>query len=215
MAEGLPVTQPSSSAGGVHPASLEHVSLCGEIVALRPSLRRYARVLKRDPDEAEDLVQECLCRMLAKIHLWRRDTNLRAWAFTILHNQHVNDLRSRQRRGVPVELDDDAPITNNMPGPLVLLQLRDLERAVAELPELQRQALLSVCVQDLTYERAAVSLRIPIGTLRSRVARAREALRTKLQFDAAMWSGGSRHAFASAQRTKIDGNALQKGKHAA
>jgi RNA polymerase sigma-70 factor, ECF subfamily len=183
MAKDLPVTQPSSSATGGHPASPEHASLRLEIVALRPNLRRYARVLKRDSDEAEDLVQESLCRMLAKLHLWRGGTDLRAWAFTILHNQHVSDLRRAARRGTPVELDGDASIVSDLPGPFFLLQLRDLERALAELPKAQREAIRCVRVENLGYETAAASLRIPVGTLRSRLARARERLRTKLQFD--------------------------------
>jgi RNA polymerase sigma-70 factor, ECF subfamily len=195
MAKGFPVTQPRSNASGGHAASPEYASLRLEVAALMPSLRRYARVLKRDPNEAEDLVQECLCRMLAKLHLWRVGTNLRTWAFTILHNQHVSDVRRIARRGMLVELDDDAPIPSNHPGPFLLLQLRDVERALAELPESQREAILCVCVENRGYEKAAALLRIPVGTVRSRLARAREDLRTKLQFDRCdAIHGGSRES---------------------
>lgn len=77
-----------------------------EIAAHIPSLRRYARALVHDVVTADDLVQDCLARALDKLHLWRQDTNLRGWLFTILHNQYVNEVRRSVRRGSMVELSD-------------------------------------------------------------------------------------------------------------
>ena len=76
-----------------------------------PRLRRYARALTRDVTRADDLVQSCLMRAIAKQHLWERGTNLRAWLFTILHNQHVNDVRHSIREGSTVELDEAPQLT--------------------------------------------------------------------------------------------------------
>jgi len=74
-----------------------------------PRLRRYARALTRDAVRADDLVQSCLTRAVAKQHLWQAGTDLRAWLFTILHNQHVNDVRRSVREGISVEVETAAP----------------------------------------------------------------------------------------------------------
>src|SRR6516162_11139387 len=75
-----------------------------------PRLRRYARALTRDASRADDLVQSCLLRAVAKQHLWQPGTDLRAWLFTILHNQHVNDVRRSVREGIAFPLEDVAPV---------------------------------------------------------------------------------------------------------
>src|SRR3982750_654755 len=74
-----------------------------------PALRRYARVLLRDPDAADDLVQDCLLRALSRLHLWRRPDNLRAWLFTILRNIQLNQRRSAVRHPPPLQLEDHDP----------------------------------------------------------------------------------------------------------
>src|SRR5947207_15298347 len=76
-----------------------------------PRLRRYARALTRDVSRADDLVQSCLARAVAKQHLWQRGTDLRAWLFTILHNQHVNDVRRGIREGATIELAERPQLT--------------------------------------------------------------------------------------------------------
>src|SRR5437868_10419652 len=99
-----------------------------------PRLRRYARALTRDAVCADDLLQDCLARALAKQHLWQPGTDLRAWLFTILHNQHCNELRRSMREGLSLELDQVPPLSvpsNAIAG----LELRDLERAINGLPE--------------------------------------------------------------------------------
>jgi RNA polymerase sigma-70 factor (ECF subfamily) len=92
-------------------------------------LRRYARALTRDAVHADDLVQNCLTRALAKQHLWQRGTDLRAWLFTILHNQHCNEVRRSVREGARVELDQAPPVPVRS-NAIDVLELRDLERAI-------------------------------------------------------------------------------------
>jgi RNA polymerase sigma-70 factor, ECF subfamily len=142
-----------------------------------PRLRRYARALTRDAARADDLVQSCLVRAIAKEHLWQPGTDLRAWLFTILHNQHVNDVRRAVREGVSVAVEDVAPVLTTTSNAAASLQLRDLERAIATLPEEQRQVILLVGLEGMRYEEVAAILDIPIGTVRSRLSRGREMLR--------------------------------------
>ena len=142
-----------------------------------PRLRRYARALTRDPSRADDLVQSCLVRAVAKEHLWQPGTDLRAWLFTILHNQHVNDVRRSVREGISVAVEDVAPVLTAPSNAGASLQLRDLERAIARLPEEQRQVILLVGLEGMRYEEVATILGVPIGTVRSRLSRGRDMLR--------------------------------------
>lgn len=142
-----------------------------------PRLRRYARALTRDTTRADDLVQSCLVRAIAKEHLWQPGTDLRAWLFTILHNQNVNDVRRSVREGVAAAVEDVTPILTIAPNAGASLQLRDLERAVNLLPEEQRQVILLVGLEGMRYEEVAAVLDIPTGTVRSRLSRGREMLR--------------------------------------
>jgi RNA polymerase sigma-70 factor, ECF subfamily len=142
-----------------------------------PRLRRYARALTRDAARADDLVQSCLVRAIAKEHLWEPRTDLRAWLFTILHNQNVNEIRRSVREGVVVAVEDVAPALTVAPRVGASLQLRDLERAIRLLPEEQRQVILLVGLEGMRYEEVAAVLDIPIGTVRSRLSRGREMLR--------------------------------------
>ena len=142
-----------------------------------PRLRRYARALTRDVARADDLVQSCLTRALAKQHLWQAGTDLRAWLFTILHNQHVNDVRRSVREGVAVAIEDMAPVLSVQPRATAALELRDLEAAIAKLAPEQRQVILLVGLEGMQYEEVALILGIPVGTVRSRLSRGREQLR--------------------------------------
>jgi RNA polymerase sigma-70 factor (ECF subfamily) len=158
-----------------------------------PRLRRYARALTRDVSRADDLVQSCLARAVAKQHLWQYGTNLRAWLFTILHNQHVNDVRRGTREGNNVELDQAPPMTvlsNAMPA----LELRDLERAIAKLSPEQRQVILLVGLEGLAYEEVAAVLKVPVGTVRSRLSRGRDELRRLMGVEGKELSKGTRRA---------------------
>src|SRR5579863_4979078 len=129
-----------------------------------PRLRRYARALTRDVTRADDLVQSCLTRAIAKQHLWQPGTDLRAWLFTILHNQHVNDVR-RLAREVALSEMDRLPMAQ--PKAFVVLELRDLEAAIAKLPHEQRRVILLVGLEGLSYDEVAAVLGVPIGTVRS------------------------------------------------
>jgi RNA polymerase sigma-70 factor, ECF subfamily len=148
-----------------------------DIEAEIPRLRRYALALTRDVTAADDLVQECLSRALAKLHLWQEGTNLQAWLVTILHNQHVNQVRRSMRAGTPVELSEVAPQLSRAAEQDGYLELRDFERALARLPEEQRAPILLVGLEGLGYEATAALLAIPVGTVRSRLSRGRNALR--------------------------------------
>ncbi len=142
-----------------------------------PRLRRYARALSRDVAGADDLVQDCLARALEKLHLWQEGTDLRAWLFTILHNQYVNQVRRAVREGAAVGLSETEPMLAQAPHQGKRLELRDLERAIAKLPDEQRSVILLVGMEGMRYEEVAEILDIPIGTVRSRLSRGRDALR--------------------------------------
>ena len=147
------------------------------IVELIPRLRRYARALVSDRASADDLVQDTLERAWTKFHLYRRGTDLRAWLFTVMHNVHVNQIRS-SRAAAPLE--DDMPELALRAPQGDALMVRDVERAIARLPVEQREVLLLVTLEDFSYEQTALALGIPIGTVMSRLARAREKLRVML-----------------------------------
>jgi RNA polymerase sigma-70 factor (ECF subfamily) len=145
------------------------------LVELIPRLRRYARALVGDRATADDLVQDTLERAWAKLHLYHRGTDLRAWLFTVMHNVHVN--RVRATRGTEALEEEMPELAQRAPQGDALL-VRDLERAVTQLPVEQREVLLLVTLEDMSYEEAARTLGIPIGTVMSRLSRAREKLRT-------------------------------------
>jgi RNA polymerase sigma-70 factor (ECF subfamily) len=149
-----------------------------------PKLRRYARALTRNPDRADDLVQDTLARAVAKQHLWQPDTNLRAWLFTLMHNQHVNDVRQSVRGGQTVDVDT---ITNGLAAasdPTASRQMFELDRAMGQLPAEQRQVILLVGLEGFSYEEVAVVLGVPVGTVRSRLSRGRDQLRRLMDMPA-------------------------------
>jgi RNA polymerase sigma factor (sigma-70 family) len=148
-----------------------------DIVELIPRLRRYARALAGDRAAADDLVQDTLERAWMKLHLYRRGTDLRAWLFTVMHNLYVNQLRAARPGAL---LDEESPELAQPARENDALVLRDLDAAIRRLPVEQREVLLLVALEDMSYEEAARTLEIPIGTVMSRLARAREKLRAML-----------------------------------
>ena len=146
-----------------------------DIEAEIPRLRRYARALTRDLIAADDLVQDCLTRALGKSHLWQQGTDLRAWLFTILHNQYVNHIRRTAREGARVGLSEREPLLARAPQQGRRLELRDLGRAIAKLPNAQRSVILLVGLEGMSYGEVAAVLDVPVGTIRSRLSRGREA----------------------------------------
>lgn len=152
-----------------------------QIEPLIPALRRYARALTRNAATADDLVQDCLERAVSR---WRqrRDDDARPWLFAILHNLAVSQFRQQATRGTHVALEaasehdvrQDAVQENK-------LIYQDVMDKLARLPEDQRAVLLLIAVEDLTYAEASKVLGVPIGTVMSRLSRARERLQQELQ----------------------------------
>ena len=148
------------------------------LVELIPRLRRYARALVGDRATADDLVQDTLERAWTKLHLYRRGTDLRAWLFTVMHNVHVNRVRAARPTDM---LEDEMPELAQRPAQGDALLVRDLDRAIARLPAEQAAVLLLVTLEEMSYEEVARSLGIPIGTVMSRLSRARSRLRDLLE----------------------------------
>jgi RNA polymerase sigma-70 factor (ECF subfamily) len=144
------------------------------IVELIPRLRRYARALVGDRARSDDLVQDTLERAWNKFHLWRPGSDLRAWLFTVMHNVHVNQIRASRDHAM---LDDEGPEMAIAGTQGASLEIRDLERSLALLPAEQREVLLLIALEDRSYAEVASMLGIPIGTVMSRLSRAREKLR--------------------------------------
>jgi len=140
-------------------------------------LRRYARSLVGDPSESDDLVQECMLRALSASHLWPQIRNVRAYLFTVLHHAHV-DYRADQRKRLPAApLEQIEHLLHTYGNQDARLELRDMSRALAALSAEQREIVLLIAIDGLSYEEVSRRLSIPIGTVMSRLFRAREALR--------------------------------------
>ena len=147
-----------------------------QVEACVPALRRYARALTRSADLADDLVQDCLERAISRRGLFRPSGPVRAWLFTVLLNLHRNALRSSHRRGEMVHIDSVPELSTPAPQP-GHLALAEMARAIDTLSLEQKEALLLVALEGLPYQEAADILKIPLGTLMSRLGRARAALR--------------------------------------
>jgi len=146
------------------------------IVEQIPHLRRYALALLGNRAEADDLVQDCLERAWSRIGLWRRGGSIRPWLFTIMHNLYVNGI-SRRRSGpqfqaLPEDIAAAVPAEQE-----TRAEARNVSAALALLPPEQREVLILVAVEEMGYAEAAAVLGIPIGTVMSRLHRARERLR--------------------------------------
>ena len=152
------------------------------IVAEIPRLRRFARAISGDVALADDLVQDCLERALSRIHLFRRPDNLRAWLFTILRNIHLNTIRGQKRRDALASQQTAAEYHRSQPArQLDGAHLRDLERALNRLSHEQKEVILLVGLEELSYRETAAVLDVPIGTVMSRLSRGRERLRTLME----------------------------------
>jgi RNA polymerase sigma-70 factor (ECF subfamily) len=139
-----------------------------------PSLRRYARYLTRDADAAEDLLQDCLVNAIAGAHTLRPGAPLRPWLFRIMYTSHVAGWRRRSRLPIAAEEAPERAVEARQEAPI---ELSDVLRALDELPEPQRDAIVLVAIEDLSYEDAARVLNVPLGTLMSRLSRGRANLR--------------------------------------
>jgi RNA polymerase sigma-70 factor (ECF subfamily) len=148
-----------------------------------PRLRRYARALTRNRDRADDLVQDTLGRALLKEQFWQPGTNLRAWLFTIMHNQNVNNVRRDIRDSAELDIEQISQTPTATTDPTALRKMFELERALAQLSLEHRQVILLVGLEGMSYEDTAEILTIPVGTVRSRLSRGRDALRKLLDMD--------------------------------
>jgi RNA polymerase sigma-70 factor (ECF subfamily) len=142
-----------------------------------PHLRRYAGFLVGDPVLADDLVQDCLERAIRKRHLWKRHGTLRSWLFRLLYRLQIDASRSRSRHRLAIHAAAEEQPSVQRPHQEPALQVGDVTAGLRRLPRDQQAAILLVGVEGLTYEEAAMALDIPIGTLRSRLSRGRDALR--------------------------------------
>jgi RNA polymerase sigma-70 factor, ECF subfamily len=159
----------------------EHRALSFEtdLLVVLPQLRRYARALTGDFAWADDLVQDVTERALGRVNAFRAGTNLRAWLFTIMRNLYIDQLRGRR----DVAVDDETAPWRHMPAPVGEvdgLVLRDVQRALYCLPVEQREVMLLVCVEEMSYQEASGVLNVPTGTVMSRLSRAREHMRVLL-----------------------------------
>jgi RNA polymerase sigma-70 factor, ECF subfamily len=148
-----------------------------------PRLRRYARALTHNRDRADDLVQDTLARALVKEDLWQPGTDLRAWLFTIMHNQNVNTVRQDAREAAGVDIERVSATLLAMTDPTASRNMIELERALAQLPLEQKQVILLVGLEGMSYRDAAGILSIPVGTVRSRLSRGRGILRKLLDME--------------------------------
>jgi RNA polymerase sigma factor (sigma-70 family) len=155
--------------------------IAAEIEPLIPGLRRYARALLRDRDAADDLVQSTLERALARWRFRRSGADLKSWLYAIERNLFLDMRRSAVSRGPHVEFDALSALPGADAGPERTLIARDALARLDELPEEQRSLLLLVGVEDLSYEEAARVLDVPVGTIMSRLSRARESLRRSVE----------------------------------
>ncbi|WP_421993980.1 RNA polymerase sigma factor [Reyranella sp.] len=147
---------------------------------LIPALRRHAFALVREHAGADDLVQDTLERALLHWGSRRPDGDLRAWLFTILRNLHLDARRRSSRRGTSVAIDD-TDLADPATSPEAAAEARDVLAALDRLPEEQKSLLLLVGVEDFSYDEAARILGLPMGTVMSRLSRARQKLRSMVE----------------------------------
>ncbi|MGK9235548.1 RNA polymerase sigma factor [Inquilinus limosus] len=175
-----------------------------QLVALLPNLRRFAISLCRSRDGADDLVQAACERALANADRFEPGTSLHAWMFRILRNLWIDQIRKRNTAGPQEDIDqrrDIAGVSGERETE-ARLTLNSVGQAIMDLPDEQREVLLLVCVEDLSYREAADILDIPIGTVMSRLARARKNLAEA----AGMTPGSSRSEITKARtndRTRV------------
>jgi RNA polymerase sigma factor (sigma-70 family) len=151
-----------------------------QLAALLPRLRRFGRTLARHREDADDLVQIALERALTRTDQWQPGTRLDSWMFRIMQNAWIDETRARERRGqtfVAEEEGEDVGVSTTD----TLIDAIAVRKAVAQLSDDQRAVVGLVLVEGLPYKEAAEVLGVPIGTLTSRLARARETLQTLLE----------------------------------
>lgn len=153
------------------------------IVAELPTLKRYALKLTRCAYLAEDLVQDCLARALSRRHLFHSEANIRPWLFTVMHNLHISNCRQATVRTSFVKSQTAMASEGREAAQEHVVDLGKMYRAINTLPKEQREVIVLVTIQELSYQEAALALGIPIGTVMSRLARGREKIRAVLRYN--------------------------------
>ncbi len=153
----------------------------GALVEAVPKVRRFAYALSGSPADADDLLQATLERALAKAHLFEAGTRLESWLFRLCRNIWIDEMRARRTRGVAVEIDNETgPSLDGERATMSRLTLAEVQAAMRQLSEDHRAILALVGVEGLSYREAAAVLGLPIGTVMSRLARARAQLLARL-----------------------------------
>lgn len=148
-----------------------------QLTALQPRFRRFAYGLTGSMDEADDLVQNAYERAFNRLHQWKPGTRLDSWMYRIIQTVHLNGIESRRvRQRYASETDPEDVPARRQNSPEANLQFEEVRKLVAALPEDQRTVILLVAVEGVSYKEAAEILRVPIGTVTSRIARARATL---------------------------------------
>lgn len=166
----------------VTPAEPNDGDLGEQLALILPRLRRFAYVMTRSRADADDLVQSAMEKALTRLHQWERGTRLDSWLYRIAQNLWIDQRRAAKTRGAGGGRDDLARLPGEDGRELTerSLMLRDASRALAELPDDQQIVIVLVSIEGLSYEEAAKVLEIPIGTVMSRLARARKAIAARV-----------------------------------
>ena len=151
-----------------------------QLVALLPRLRRFAHGLTGSSDEGDDVVQSSCERALTRLDQWREGTRLDSWMFRIVQTVWIDRVRRRREVALAPEAWDQLPGTDGVRDAEARAELRAVRRLIGELPDDQRTVLLLVSVEGLSYREAAEVLDLPVGTVMSRLSRARLALGRRL-----------------------------------
>jgi RNA polymerase sigma-70 factor (ECF subfamily) len=180
---------------------------CNQISHHLPALRRYARTLRRRPDQAEDLEQDCIERALSRSHLFEAGTNLRAWLFTIMHNIAVTQSRreaSQQRSALYYGPHGPSTVGARQD---VVVELNEIIALSKVLTSFERRVLQHMCVDDLGYGETARRVGKPVGTIKSRLSRARQRMRDAVA--SPRFDGGVVGAHAGRSAIGHDGAEMQ------
>jgi len=175
-------TDGASTGARLEPAN-QTMSVGDDMLHHVPRLRRYARALLGNRELADDLVQDTLERGLRYASRFRPNSDLAAWLMTIMHNVFVNDVMRPARNSQHVEVDEACVIENGLSvdgNHARQLEMRDLDSALQQLPAEQREVVLLVGLEEMSYAEVAQALNVPMGTVMSRLSRARGKLRTLL-----------------------------------
>lgn len=154
-----------------------------ELVSLLPRLRRFSLAVAGNAQDAEDLLHSALERALRHESTWQRDTRLDSWIYRIIRNLWIDERRAKRNRNVSLEAAGDDALEDRQASAEHLLDLAQARRALLALPEEQRSVLCLVVLEGMTYQEAAATLDVPIGTIMSRLSRARAAMVSRLSSD--------------------------------